>query len=130
MRTFVQLKDGVGFAVVNTEKETAGIEVEFGTGEQYLKKTYNNGQWEPAPLIWFAELNYDGSIIEICKTYFISEVGDAPILTPEIKQHFKYVDGVWIDPSPVVLPLPEVEINTTVNEQGEILNEEASGDTV
>ena len=71
MRTFVQLKDGVGFAFVNTTESVDGIEVEAGSGDQYLKKVYNDGEWSDAPLIWFAEIGYDGSIIEIKKTYLL-----------------------------------------------------------
>lgn len=96
MRTFVQLKDNVGFATVNTEGETEGIEVEFGTGEEYLKKVYNNGAWEPAPLIWFAEIGYDGNIIEIRRTYYSSEVGDNPIITPDIKSNAKWINNEWV----------------------------------
>lgn len=96
MRTFVQLKDGIGFATVNTDGETEGIEVEFGQGENFLKKAYNNGSWDPAPLIWFAEIGYDGSIIEIRRTYFPSEVGDNPILTPDIKPSAKWINNEWV----------------------------------
>ena len=114
MRTFVQLKDGIGFATVNTEGETDGIEVEFGQGENYLKKIYNDGNWEPAPLIWFAEINYDGSIIEIRRTYYPSEVGDNPILTPDIKSSARWVNNEWVQEqhvepiSVITLPL-EIE---------------------
>lgn len=110
MKTFIQLKDGVGFAVVNTAGETDGIEVDFGTGEQYLKKTYNNGEWQDAPLLWFAEINNDGSIIEIRKTYFSSDIGDNPILTPDISPNAKWINGKWINPvfiEPVPEPTPE-----------------------
>jgi len=43
MKTFVQLKDGVGFAYVNTAGETDGIEVQYGTGEEYINKTHSDG---------------------------------------------------------------------------------------
>lgn len=131
MRTFIQLKDGIGFAVVNTEGETDGIEVEFGSGEQYLKKSYKNGKWESADLIWFAEIGYDGTIIEIRKTYYASEVGDNPILTPDIKPHFRYINGAWEDPSPIIVPLSPTLVPTNVvipNEEGEL--NETTGDTV
>jgi len=98
MKTFVQLKDGVGFAYVNTAGETDGIEVQYGTGEEYINKTHSDGVWNDAPLIWYAEINYDGTIIEIKKTRFISEVGTNPILTPDIKANFKWLNGEWINP--------------------------------
>ena len=106
MRTFVQLKDGVGFAAVNTPESVDGIEVEAGSGDQYLKKVYNDGEWSDAPLIWFAEIGYDGSIIEIKKTYFSSEVGSNPILTPDIKPDAKWLDGKWENPGLVELFVP------------------------
>ena len=57
MRTFIQLKDNVGFAVINTAGETEGIEVSFGTGDDYLGKVYNNGSWSVAPTIKYAIIN-------------------------------------------------------------------------
>lgn len=98
MKTFVQLKDSIGFAYVNTVGDTEGIEVPYGTGEQYLNKMYSKGEWIDAPLIWFAEINYDGTIIEIKRTRFSSEIGNNPIITPEVKPNFKWIDGSWVDP--------------------------------
>ena len=105
MRTFVQLKDGIGFAFVNTTGETDGIEVASGTGEQYLTKKYENGVWSDAPVIWFAEINNDGNIIELKKTFFSSEIGNLPILTPDVKPTSRWVNGAWehvIDVEPIV----------------------------
>jgi hypothetical protein len=97
MRTFVQLKDGVGFAVVNTEGYTEGIEVDPGAGEQYLHKTYADGVWSDASLIWYAEINYNGSIMEIKKTYFSSEVGENPIFSFDISPTARWVNNEWVD---------------------------------
>lgn len=101
MKTFIQLKDGIGFVCVNTSGETEGIEVPYGTGENYLNKAYINQEWVDAPLISFAEVNNNGSIIEIRRTRFISEVGNNPILTEEVKSNFRWVDGKWLDPEDV-----------------------------
>ena len=98
MKTFVQLKDNIGFAFINTDGHTDGIEVPYGTGEQYLKKAYNNGEWSDASLIWFAEINYDGSIIEIRRTYFSSEVGSNPLMTPDVKPNYKWINNQWVEP--------------------------------
>lgn len=127
MRTFVQLKDGVGFAVVNTPNETAGIEVELGTGEQYLNKFYDNNKWTDAPLIWFAEIGHDGSILEFKKTYFVSEIGNAPILTPDVKPSAKWLNGAWVNP-PVVELFADPMVDS-VQPVGET-NIENAGDTV
>jgi hypothetical protein len=52
MRTFIQLKDNIGWAVVNTPGETEGIEVDSGTGHFYIKKRYEDGAWvDPTPVV-------------------------------------------------------------------------------
>lgn len=125
MKTYVQLKDSIGFAYVNTENETDGIEVPFGEGDEYIFRLYTNGEWgEKAPLIWFAEINYDGSIIELRKTRFISEVGDNPIITPDIKMTSKWINGEWVQPPTVILHRPED--NASIPKDNAILPEEAT----
>jgi hypothetical protein len=106
MRTFIQLKDGIGWASVNTLTEIEGsIEVEAGTGDFYIKKTYNDGIWSNAELIKYAELNDDGSIIEIKRTYFPSDV-TGPIVTVDTLTTSKWIDGAWVAPTPVPLIEP------------------------
>jgi hypothetical protein len=101
MKTFIQLKDNVGWAFVNTtESIPGGIEVEFGTGEFFLKKKYENNSWVNADLIKYAEVNEDGVIVEVMRTYYVSEVS-GPIMTPEIKLDFKWVDGSWLESIPL-----------------------------
>ena len=95
MRTFVQLKDGVAFAYVDTDGEAPGIEVEFGTGESYIKKQYKDGSWSDAELIVFAEVSESGSILEVKRTYFSSEVGGNPMVEPGLDLTSKWVDGEW-----------------------------------
>ena len=97
MRTFIQLKDGIGWASVNTTGEIEGaIEVESGTGDFYIKKKYENGVWSDADIIKFAEINDDGSIIEIRRTYFLSEV-TGPIMSEGVKSDSKWIDGAWVN---------------------------------
>jgi hypothetical protein len=135
MRTFIQLKDGIGWASVNTTGEIEGaIEVDSGTGEQYIKKAYNNGEWSDAPLLWFAEIGYDGSIIEVRKTYFASEIGDNPILTPDIKPDAKWLNGEWvnsvfIEPAVFIASVSQPVIDSPEATTGDMDNENA-GDTV
>lgn len=96
MRTFIQLKDGIGWASVNTTGEIEGaIEVESGTGDFYIKKKYENEVWSEADIIKFAEINDDGSIIEILRTYFPSEV-NGPVMTAETQSTSKWIDGAWV----------------------------------
>jgi hypothetical protein len=102
MKTFIQLKDSIGFAVINTPGETEGIEVAFGTGDNYLGQLYSNGSWSVAPTIKYAILNEDGGIVELRQTKFPSELGPWPEWNSEIPTTWKWIDGAWIDPTPIV----------------------------
>jgi hypothetical protein len=99
MRTFIQLKDEIGWASINTTGEIEGaIEVESGTGDFYIKKKYKDGVWLEADIIKFAEINEEGSIIEIHRTYFSSEV-NGPIINLDTKNSSRWIDGKWVNPS-------------------------------
>ena len=102
MRTFIQLKDNIGWAVVNTPGETDGIEVDSGTGDFYVGKLYSNSEWSIAPLIRYAIVNESGNIVELRETKYSSEVGSWPEWNSEIPTTWKWIDGSWIDPTPVV----------------------------
>lgn len=96
MKTFIQLKDGIGWAFVDTIEPIEGaIEVEFGTGSSYIKKKYEDGVWTDADLIKFAEVNDEGIIVEVKRTYFLSEV-DGPIMNPDTKMTAKWVNNNWV----------------------------------
>ena len=110
MRTFIQLKDNVGFAAVNTTGQTEGIEVEFGTGDQYIGKLYSNSEWSAAPTITYAILNQNGNIVELRQTKYSSEVGSWPEWNSEIPTTWKWIDGSWVDPNPIVEVTPTEEI--------------------
>jgi hypothetical protein len=106
MKTFIQLKDNVGFAFVNTSGETEGIEVPFGTGEDYLEKTYDDGSWSVAPTIKYAVVDEFGNILEIRQTKFISQVGPWPQWNTDIPTYFKWIDGAWTDTTPIIDTTP------------------------
>jgi hypothetical protein len=126
MRTFIQLKNGVGFAtiIVPTDSEpdhsvtpddTTAIEVFTDNPDQFLKKQYNaeTKSWTDAPLIRFAEVDENGTVIEIKKTYFEHEV-TGPILGNDVVTNSTWVDGAWVPPrvvSPV--PIPEEVVPST-----------------
>lgn len=115
MRTFIQLKDGIGWASVNTTGEIENaIEVESGTGDFYIKKKYENGVWSEADIIKFAEINDDGSIIEIRRTYFSSEV-TGPIMLQDTKNDSKWIDGAWVN-SEIILPIEQPVITSNEEE--------------
>jgi|LakMenEpi03Aug12_release.lakeMendotaPanAssembly.Ray.scaffolds.fasta_scaffold85796_4 hypothetical protein len=83
MKTFVQLKDGIGWASVNTNGEVEGsIEVEYGTGDSYIGKKYENNSWSDADLIRYSVLDADENVIEVRQTYYSSEV-TGPVLPTE-----------------------------------------------
>jgi len=100
MKTFIQLKDGIGWASVNTTGEIEGaIEVDSGTGDFYIKKKYEDGVWSNAEIIKFAEIDEDGVILEIRRTYYPSDV-NGPIMTPEVTAESKWINNAWVHPQP------------------------------
>lgn len=105
MRTFIQLKDGIGWASVNTPEVIEGsIEVEHGTGDFYIKKKYEDGVWSQAELIKYASIDEeDGSILEIARTYYPSEV-KGPIMTSEVTAESKWINNAWVHPAPKEQP--------------------------
>ena len=114
MRTFIQLKDGIGWASINTTGELEGaIEVDSGTGDFYIKKKYENGLWVEAEIIKFAEINDEGEIVEIKRTYFSSEVNGI-LMDSETKPTSKWINGAWVNPQ-IVVP----ETSSVVNSNNE-----------
>jgi hypothetical protein len=121
MRTFIQLRDGIGFAHIFTEGEpdhsvtpdhTTAIEV-TGTDnpDQFLNKKYDEETktWSPAPIIYFAEVNQNGQIIEIGKTYFSHAIPAGRVIMPEgINSYWRYIDGDWVAPG-IYVPSEPVE---------------------
>ena len=108
MKTFIQLKDNIGFAYVNTIGETDGVEVSFGTGENYLGQLYSDGSWSVAPTIKYAIVDENGAITEIRQTKFPSDCASWPEWNNEIPATWRWIGGAWIDPNPIVeTPAPE-----------------------
>ena len=124
MRTFIQLKDGIGWASVNTAGEIEGaIEVESGTGDFYIKKKYQDGVWSNAELIQFAHINNDGQIIERKNTYFTSEV-DGPLLDDSVDMAARFIDNQWVNPT-TIEPIVVVSSNATDNEVSNVEESQA-----
>jgi len=90
MKTFIQLKDGIGFAYVKTTGETEGIEVSVENPDALINKKYENNQWVDAPVIWYATVNSKGKITEIKNTVFPSIVGSNPLIEEDINP-----ESVW-----------------------------------
>lgn len=138
MRTFIQLRDGIGYATVITPTDapdhtvtpddTTAIEVFTENADQFLKMQYDaeTKSWSEAPLIRWAEVNEDGVPIEIRRTVFIHEVPNPSLIMPdEVTPFWKLIDGVWTEPvihveSTVVEPEPQTMIESPhVEAEGE-----------
>ena len=89
MRTFIQLKNGIGFATLKvptyaapdhsiTPDDTTAIEVFTDNLDQFLRKRYNaeTNSWSDAPVLRYAEINELGEIIEIKHTVFEHETNN------------------------------------------------------
>lgn len=142
MRTFIQLRDRIAYAVINTTGEpdhnptpdhTTAIEVFTDNPDQFLRKAYNaeTGTWFDAPIIRFAECNRNGDIIEIRRTVFPHEIPDnATVMPDEADGMWKFIDGAWQAPVVVIKPAPQAMIESpqVVEEQNveEIPAEEAT----
>jgi len=114
MRTFIQLRNGIGYATINTSGEldhsvtpnhTTAVEVFTDNPEQFLCKTYNaeTNTWTDTPIIRFAEINENGELIEIRRTVFTHEIPNNTVVMPnEANNLWKFINGEWVEP-PVVL---------------------------
>ena len=99
MKTFIQLKDGIGFAYVNTSGETDGIEITTENPDYYINKKYENNEWTAAPTIWYAIVNSKGKITEIKNTVFPSIVGDNPTIEEDVNPESIWDGTNWILPT-------------------------------
>ena len=109
MRTFIQLRDGIGYATLTTPEgepdhtvtpdHTTAIEVFTADPDQFLKKKYNESTktWSDAEVLFWAEIAHNGAIMQINKTVFKHEI-DGPLLTPEVEPHWKWLDSKWVAP--------------------------------
>jgi hypothetical protein len=109
MRTFIQLRNGVGYATLVTPNDspdhtvtpdhTTAIEVFTDNPDQFLKKIYNaeTKSWADAPIYIWAELNDKGNPIEIRRSVFEDEI-KGPIITEEVRPDWRWIDGEWVKP--------------------------------
>lgn len=76
MSKWVQLKDGVAFAVVESPyfiENSIALENNISWDDVKAKK-YTNGQWVEAPLIYFVTQFKDGVVHQTNSTVFSSDV--------------------------------------------------------
>ncbi len=130
MKTFIQLRDGIAYAVINTVGEldhsvtpdhTTAFEVFTDNPEQFLRKVYNaeTGTWFDAPIIRFAEYNENGDLIEIKRTVFAHEIPDnAAVMPNEADGSWKFINGTW-QASIIIEPTvqPVIEFSQIAEEQ-------------
>jgi hypothetical protein len=111
MRTFIQLRNGVGYATIITPSDvpdhtvtpdhTTAIEVFTAEPDQFLKKRYDEETktWSDAPIIYWAEINQNGMLTEIHRTVFLDEIPDNGVVMPDyVDGSYKYINGEWIAP--------------------------------
>jgi len=121
MRTFIQLRDGIGFATVNTPvgepdhsvtpDHTTAVEVFTENPDQFLKMKYDKetNSWSESPIFRYAEINELGEIIEIRRTVFEHEIdNDTKLMNIDTTSAHKWVNGDWIppcfiEPAPVIV---------------------------
>jgi hypothetical protein len=110
MRTFIQLRNGVGYATVITPEgapdhsvtpdDTTAIEVFTDNPDQFLKMKYDaeTKSWSEAEYIVYADFDHEGRLTDIRRTYFVHETEGKAILTSEVKPDWRWVDGEWVKP--------------------------------
>ncbi len=126
MRTFIQLRDGIGYATLITPSDapdhsvtpdhTNAIEVFTDNPDQFLKQIYNaeTKSWSPAPILRYAEINVNGEIIEVKRTVFPHEIDhDTKLMEDDTTHLHKWVDGAWVAPL-VIEPNPTIVQPTVV----------------
>ena len=106
MKTFIQLRDGVGFATLIvpdgepdhsvTPDHTTAVEVFTDNPDQFLKMKYDEKtkSWSEAELYVFAELDDLGRVIELRRTYFLHEADGKPLLSQETLRDLR-PDWTW-----------------------------------
>lgn len=109
MRTFIQLRNNVGYATLVvadgepdhtvTPDHTTAIEVFTDNPDQFLKKKYDPATktWSDAPVIRYAEINPQGEIIEIKHTVYEHEIDhDTKLMEADTTPMHKWIDGEWV----------------------------------
>lgn len=116
MNKWVQLKDGVAFAYVESSSFVEGSILlnEDISWDDVKAKKYDNGSWVEAPLIYFVTQLADGVVRQTNSTVFSSDVtGD--IVTPDCSIGWvKNEDGTYSVPTPEVQVTPELETDLGV----------------
>jgi hypothetical protein len=130
MNKWVQLKDGVAFAYVESPFFIEGaVLLEEETSWDSIKaKKYENGSWVEAPLIYFVTKLVDGVVRGTNSTVFSSDVTGDIVSADVVWGWVKNEDGSYTEP-PIVLPPAPVEpapMTTVLQNMGWTQNSDGS----
>lgn len=103
MNTWIQLKDGVAFAHVESSGfvDNSILLEEGKSHEDVMAKKYEDGQWVDAPLIYFVEEMFNNKVLRVNSTVFLSDV-TGPICTSEVKPFWTMnEDGTFNPPATI-----------------------------
>jgi len=101
MPNWVQLKDGVAFAYVNSSAhvENSIMLDDSINPESILAKKYENNEWVDAPLIHFVEEMLGNKVLRVNSTVYASDV-KGEICGPEVREMWrKDESGQFIPPA-------------------------------
>lgn len=110
MRTFIQLRDGVGYATLKvvdgepdhtvTPDHTTAIEVFTENPDDFLKMKYDEKtkSWSPAPLIIYGVVDDSGNIIELRRTVFEHETEGHVLIPEDFQGNWRWVNNEWVKP--------------------------------
>lgn len=103
MTNWIQLKDGVAFAYVNSPNFVENsIPIEDSINpDTIMAKKYVDGLWEEAPLIYFVEEMLGNKVLRVNSTVFSSDVtGD--IISSDVKPMWtKNENGEYVPPATI-----------------------------
>jgi hypothetical protein len=124
MKHFVQLKDDVVFAYhsSSTEVDIPGdniIEVDQD-GEAFLNKKYVNGSFVDAPVIKYATLDSNNTVVSLKETFFSSEVPSSAKIADDSVKILSVWNGTSFDTATVVAPVSTIDfggIRVTTSEE-------------
>lgn len=87
MNVWVQLKDGVAFAHVESNNFVGNsILLEDNLKwEDVCAKKYQDGEWVEAPLIYFVEQTLGNKVLKVNSTVFSSDV-TGPVCTEDVRE--------------------------------------------
>jgi hypothetical protein len=103
MSNWIQLKDGVAFANVESQNPVGNsILMDSSVNwKDVIGKKYQDGNWVEAPLIYFVEESFENKVIRVNSTVFSSDV-TGPICSSEVNPFWIIeTDGTFSPPATI-----------------------------